>query len=812
MLKDCRVLDLSDDRGQMCGMMLADLGADVICVEPPDGNPARRLGPFADDEPGVERSLFWWSYARGKRSVVLDRTTDEGRAALRRLAAAADVWIESEAPGSLATEGFGYEDLAALNPGLVYVSITAFGQDGPKAHWPASDITILASAGPLWLTGDDDRAPVRIRVPQSFAHAAGEAAVAALVALRERHSSGLGQHVDISAQQAVTLATQSDSVATQVGEEGAKRCAGGLKVGPLVVRFGYPALDGHVSITHLFGSAFGPATARLMACVHEDGFCDQAMRDTDWVLYLELLMTGKVAIADFEASKMAIEAWTMSKTKQELLALALKHQLLIAPVSTPRDALHSEQLDARGYLVRTERPDGKGHTVGCGPWAKLSRTPLTQGVRAPRLGEHQSEVLAEWSERRAIPAPPKPSHSRALPLEGVKILDFMWAIAGPMATRMLADYGATVIRVESSSRLDACRTVRPFASGGGAEASALFHTINTGKQMLSLDLTHPEARQVILDLVQWADVVCESFAPGTMTKLGFDYETLRIEKPELIMLSTCLMGQTGPMARFAGYGNLAAAVCGFSELTGWQDRAPAGPFGAYTDYIAPRFNASVLLAALEHLRRTGEGQYIDLAQAEAALHWLAPAVLACSTNGETWTREGNRDEDLAPHGCYPVAGDDRWIALAARNDPEWKALCDVLGAAELTTDSRFDSLDARHRNADSLDLALAELTAKREGAELEAALITRGIPAHRVLDSQAISEDPQLLSRGHFVPIEGGSMPTVVEACRSRLSHTPARVPSTFPSLGAATFDVVSQVLGYSDERFAELAAAGVLE
>ncbi|MCP3985260.1 MAG: CoA transferase, partial [bacterium] len=629
----------------------------------------------------------------------------------------------------------------------------------------------------------------------------------------ERHRSGLGQHIDISAQQAVTLATQSDAVAAQLGEAGAQRFAGGLKVGPIVVRFGYPASDGHVSITHLFGSTVGPATARLMACVHEDGFCDEALRDTDWVDFLGLLLSGKVTLDEFGAAKSAIAAWTASKTKQELLEVAMERRLLIAPVSTPEDVAKSEQFEARGYLVRTERPDGKGHTLACGPWAKLSRSPLTQGGRAPRLGEHQSEVIENWSERAAVPAAAGPNDSQALPLEGVKILDFMWALAGPMATRMLCDYGATVIRVESTSRLDVCRTLRPFVgSTPDTDASAVFQTVNTGKQMLTLDLTHPEARQVILDLVQWADVVCESFAPGAMAKLGFDYETLRMEKPELIMLSTCLMGQTGPISRFAGYGNLAGAVCGFSELTGWGDRPPASPYGAYTDYIAPRFNASAVLGALEHLRRTGEGQHIDLSQAEASLHCLAPAVLAHTTNGETWTRDGNRDENVAPHGCFPVAGEDLWIALAARSDAEWEALCEVLGAAGLTSDSRFSSLAARHSNADALDLALAELTTARDGAELEAALIARGIPAHRVLDSQGLADDPQLQSRGHFVRVESGSVHMVVEASRSRLSRTPARVPSEFPSLGAANFDVLSELLGYDDERFAELAAAGVLE
>ncbi len=808
-----RVLDLSDDRGQLCGMVLADLGAEVLCIEPPGGSPARRVGPFADDEPGRNRSLFWWSYARGKQSLVLDRESEEGRAALLELAAAADVLIESETPGSLAGQGLGYEELAAVNPRLVYVSITPFGQDGPKAHWPATDLTVMAAGGPLWLTGDDDRAPVRVRVPQAFAHASAEAAVAALVALHEREHSGLGQHVDVSAQQAATIATQSDAVAEQVGEAGGIRCAGGLKTGPLVVRLVYPAADGHVSITHVFGSSIGPATARLMACVHADGFCDEATRDKDWVGYAELLMSGAETFDDFERAKQQVAAWTASKTKQELFELALDRNLLIAPVSTPRDVVESEQLAARDYFTTTERPDGQGETRLCGPWAKLSRTPLATGRRAPRLGEHDAEALARWrSEARTSGSRPSRSSSGGLPLEGVKILDFMWAIAGPMATRILSDYGATVIRVESSSRLDACRTMRPFAGPPGAETCALFHTCNTGKRMLTLDVTAPEARPMILDLVRWADVVCESFAPGTMKKLGFDYETLCEEKPELVMLSTCLMGQTGPVARYAGYGNLSAAISGFFELTGWRDRDPAGPFGAYTDYIAPKLNASAILTALEHQRRTGEGQHIDLSQAEAALHWLAPAIAACTTNGSSWSRDGNRDHGVAPHGCYPVAGEDRWIALAARDDTEWRALCEALGADSLRDDGRFASPASRLTHAEALDRALEECTGHRDGAELEAALTARGVPAHRVLDSQGLAEDPQLRHRGHFVPIEGPNGPTVVEASRSRLSRTPARVPTAFPSLGADNFEILGEVLGYDDERIAELVIAGVLE
>jgi benzylsuccinate CoA-transferase BbsF subunit len=249
----------------------------------------------------------------------------------------------------------------------------------------------------------------------------------------------------------------------------------------------------------------------------------------------------------------------------------------------------------------------------------------------------------------------------------------MWALAGPGATRTLADCGARVVRIESTSRLDVCRTLNPWLNGEiGPENSAIFHSTNAGKRMLTLDPTTPEGREVVLDLVRWADVVTESFSPRGMKGFGLDYETLREVKPDLIMLSTCLMGQTGPLARFAGFGNLAAAISGFHELTGWPDRDPAGPFSAYTDYIAPRYNAIAVLAALEHRRRTGQGQHIDLSQAEAALHFLAPAMLEYTVNGTIPSRVGNRDGELAPHGVYPAAGDDDWVAVACRDDADWR--------------------------------------------------------------------------------------------------------------------------------------------
>jgi benzylsuccinate CoA-transferase BbsF subunit len=317
----------------------------------------------------------------------------------------------------------------------------------------------------------------------------------------------------------------------------------------------------------------------------------------------------------------------------------------------------------------------------------------------------------------------------------------------------------------------------------------------------------------VLDLVRWADVVAESFTPKAMKGFGLDYETLRRVKPDLIMLSTCLMGQTGPLARFAGFGNLAAAFSGFYELAGWPDRDPAGPFGAYTDYIAPRYNAAAILAALEHRRRTGEGQHIDLSQAEASLHFLAPALLDYTVNGHVASRDGNRDREMAPHGVYPCAGDDRWVAIAARDGRDWTALCAAMERPGLADDARFASAEARLARRDEIDALVAGWTAPLPREEVEALLQARGVPASAVQNSPECVGDPQLRHRGHFVelphPTKGR---TVVEGPRFRLSRTPGRVEGPAPTFGLDGQWVLSELLGYDDERIAELVIAGALE
>lgn len=396
MLDPYRVLDLTTERGLLCGQILADLGADVIKIEPPGGSSARKLGPFYQDQEDAENSLYWWAYNRNKRGITLDITRSEGQDVLRRLAQGAKFLIESDNPGTLARYGLSYDDLAADNPGLIYVSITPFGQDGPKASYADSDLIILASSGPLVITGDEDRPPVRLSVPQGYLHASAAAAPAALIALYESHQSNRGQHVDISAQQAAAHATQSTILSAPLNDAETRRMAGGAKMGPLEIRLLWPAKDGHVSIAYLFGSAFAHFTKRLMDWIYEEGFCDEEVQQMDWVDMGGGLFGGDPkTIEDYERLKLIVEDFTKTKTKEELFQNALDRGLLVAPVTTIDEVVESKQLESRQYWTTVDHEEiGKAFAYP-GPFAKFSEQPISYKRRPPKIGEHNAEVYGE---------------------------------------------------------------------------------------------------------------------------------------------------------------------------------------------------------------------------------------------------------------------------------------------------------------------------------------------------------------------------------------------------------------------------------
>ena len=484
----------------------------------------------------------------------------------------------------------------------------------------------------------------------------------------------------------------------------------------------------------------------------------------------------------------------------------MTRRLLIAPIATTNDVVNNAQLDARGIWSDVKDLDVSERPIRvASSFVDLAGVaPLT--ARAPHLGEHSQEVLASWA-----PIDPRPTtQDRAAALVGLRVVDLTWALSGPATARFLSDFGATVIHIESSHRIDSARTVQPFLDDDSAgENAAVYHNMNAGKLSLSLNLGCDEGRHVLDDLVAWADVLIESFSPRGRLALGLDFERLSTINPRLVMMSSCLFGQDGPLADYAGFGNMAAGLTGFFELTGWPDRAPAGPFSAYTDYVSPRFAVAALLRAIEERTVTGHGQYLDFAQAEAAIHFLTPALLDAAVNGHAASRDGNDDERMCPHGVYRCVGDDRWVAIAVRDDEDWRRVAELLGASHLAT---LDLAGRRQRRRD-LDELLTSWTCVRSAVECQQALVEALVPAHAVQHSPDCIDDPQLQHLGHFITVQHPHHGTVtVEGSRISLAATPSRLQRGAPILGLDNTEVLTSILGYDDARIGDLYVSGALD
>lgn len=397
------------------------------------------------------------------------------------------------------------------------------------------------------------------------------------------------------------------------------------------------------------------------------------------------------------------------------------------------------------------------------------------------------------------------------PLAGVNVLDLSWIVAGPTVGRAMADYGATVIRVESPARIDTARVVGPFhGEEPGVENSGLYGNVNAGKWGLTLDLRVPAAQEIFRRLAVWADIVCESFTAGVLARWQLDYSYLRELKPELIMLSSTLLGQNGPYNQVSGFGSQGAGMAGIQDLAGWPDRAPAGPFGPYTDYPAPRFALTALLAALDHRNRTGEGVFIDQAQAEGSMQLLAPALIDYKNGGPALRRRGNDDPQMCPHGVYPClvpeGREESWVAIAVASDYQWTRLAELLDVEASL------SFEQRRQSQWQIDAALSDWTSNRSAAEIEDILQGAGIAAHRLATTEDAANDPQLAHRNHFRRLPHSLHgETVIEGPRYILSETPIEPARPAPQYGEHNLPILRQVLGLSDSEIEELAASGAL-
>jgi crotonobetainyl-CoA:carnitine CoA-transferase CaiB-like acyl-CoA transferase len=724
------VVDLTGEPGAMAPRMLADLGAEVLRPEPPEGDPLRAV---------PHRDAAWT--VRSTRVPV----TGSDDPALDELLARAHVVIDTPTfPGAWAID-------PGRAPHAVWVRLTPFGLDGPRAAWRATDLGIMAASGNLYCTGDPDRAPVRCREPAGYNHSAAETAFAALTGL----ASGRPQRVDVSAQEVVAIANMATPARFPfTGFRGSRR---GANIGR--TREIWPTKDGFVSFGLRGGKARVPSLETLTRLVDTD-----TLRAMDWSTFAP----NTADDATLRAIETDVAAFFARHTMRELYAIACETNLMLAPINSPAEILASEQLAARdfwGALADGRRAPASFVTVRAAPEAD----------RAPTAAHAAPGGPGAWS--------------------GTNIVELGSGAAGPIATRYFVEQGATVLRIESKSRPD---FLRVYALGPdnphGLEGAPMFDGLNPGKRDVLFNLKHPRAVELVRRLVvEWADAVAENFAPRAMKGFGLDYDALVAHKPDLVMVSACLNGQTGPHKDYPGFGGQGSALAGYNFLTGWPDREPVGPHGTITDSLAPRFVATALAAGLLYRRRTGRGVYLDVSQVEAAIYSLTPWLLEYQATGVAPGRAGNDDPRACVHGVFPCAEadgvGDRWVGIAAWTEGERDRLHAITGP------------DVGAWTATRPPLAVAE--------ELQAA----GIEAVPVQDFGDQHRDPQLAHRGHFVPHPHPFMgPSLYERNGLRLSDAAGGYDRAGPTLGQDQDWVLGELLGLDPDEQAALAADGVFD
>jgi benzylsuccinate CoA-transferase BbsF subunit len=397
--------------------------------------------------------------------------------------------------------------------------------------------------------------------------------------------------------------------------------------------------------------------------------------------------------------------------------------------------------------------------------------------------------------------------------DGIRMIEFGWAVVGPLTTSWAGGYGAQVIKVETKTRPDIIRSMTPFKEDRvNLDNSLFFGRENAGKLSISLNLKHPKAVQLAKDLVSLSDVVLDSYTAGVMARYGLGYEDLKRIKPDIIMLSSCMYGQTGRLRSMPGYGVPLTAISGLTYLCGWPDRQPTGPYGSYTDYLVPRFNLLAIAAALDYRRRTGEGIYLDAAQLESSVQFVAPILLDYQANGHIGRRAANRDDRGAPHGVYPCRGKEQWIAISVMTEEQWKGFCRALGQPSWTASPEFAEFGARKKNEEKLDQRVAAWTSDRVAREAMEILQVEGVPAGVANSGRDLGEDPQLRHDRYFTRLSHPEMGEVDYAPHSvTFSRSPQRINRS-PCLGEHTEQICKEILGLSEEAFDQLKGGGVFE
>ncbi|MBI4298265.1 MAG: CoA transferase [Chloroflexi bacterium] len=788
-----RVLELPGPAGQPCGKLMADMGADVIKVEPPGGDPARFVGPFAKDNPHPEGSLYFINFNTNKRSMVIDLTSQEGQRLFHSLASTADVVIESFAPGYLDSLGLGYRSLSRINPGLVMTSITPFGQTGPYKSYLGTDLIAQAMSGLMFIQGDDTKPPCMTPQEQAYQLTSKHALYSTLAAINYRRRSGRGQHVDMSLQEVMSHVLYT--LVRYAFNSEIQRRVGRLSGAGGVSGY-YSCKDGRdIAISVIFAHQF----KTFVQWMGDETFLDPIWQDINF------------RRANQDVISEAVKEFIGSFTREEFVREAQSHRLPAIPINNMADVVNNPQMIAREYFVKSTHPYIGNHRYPGAPY-RFGETPWTVRRPAPLLGQHQEEILEELKAPRAKRAKAgdgKRAIKGDLPLDGVRILDFTKVWAGPFGTRYLAQLGAEVIRVESNRFPDGGRAGGSSAAIGGPT----FPDINHSKMSITLDFHTPEGNDLVKRLVKISDIVIDNFPTGTLERRGLGYEVLKGINPRIIMVSMPGYGTTGPYTNYVAFGQELMASSGIAYYWGHADSPQTSRSKVYySDFASAAFNACAMMIALECRNETGKGQYIELAQSEAATSTMGVGLMDYLVNGRNWEPMGNRNFTAAPHGAYPCRGEDQWCVIACWSEEHWQKLCKTVGKQPWTTDSHFVTQESRWKHQDELDTAIGQWTKDYTPYQVMHMLQKSGVPAAAVQSGEQVYHDIQLRARDFIVEIEHCPPFGEIEhtGVNARLSLTPGRVKG-LPGLGQENYYVFCDLLGLSRDEVDRLTEKKVL-
>src|SRR5919108_647369 len=753
-LKGYRALDLTTVSGQLCGRVLADLGMEVIKIEPPGGDPVRNLPPFIQSANGKQLSTTFAHLNAGKASKVLDFGEESDRALFHQLIANADVVLESFQPGELEAKGFGYKDLAAINPGIVLASITVFGQTGPKKNLACNDLVALAQSGFLYISGDPSLPPVRPPETQAYYFASLFAAAGVLAALYRRESTGWGDHVDASMQE--TLATQEHMIRLYANEKQVVKRAG--------------SQHGQV------------APARIFPC--RDGFVYLYVTRQHWKLFLEIWKEHPAEMdapdwlnnlyrrAHADQINAAVEAFARKHTMEEFTNLLQAKGIPCVPVNTPLGFTNDEHVRSRGFMVAVEHA-GFGSTkqpampfVIDGARLPIGSVPVLDGWLSPSYispvtGERGEEVSAVPEEIKTAPAANSDSAPNAGngPLHGMRIVSFDHVLAGPYGTTILAELGADLIKVES--RKGGMDPFRFFGTGEDPNLSPRFLEFNRNKRSFTVNLKHPKGQKVLHDLVAHADAVLDNYSVDVVERIGLGYEDLRRVKPDIINLRMPGLGTSGPKRHFSTVGVNITAFTGLTYL--WNHpgvtNPPIGSQTVFPDYVSGVLCAIIIISGVLYRNRQKKGAFIDLAQSEATAFMIGANLIEAAARGKDPQPIGNASSSVAPHDCYPCKGEDRWCVIAAENEQQWAGLAQIIGVQQ---DPRFKTNSDRLKNRDVLNVLIAQWTRDKDASAIRDQLQKARVPAGVVQTGEDLTNDPHLKDRGFIVAIENPRLGKVV--------------------------------------------------